>query len=85
MLLNGDHRDDAPVGRPRQDHAGQYRVKSRDGDAQQHSFLRADWCATAAEEETPQFVSPEVQTYLAPPTKDTTLAEVEATTSPAWS
>jgi sec-independent protein translocase protein TatB len=36
-----------------------------------------------AEEEAPQFVSPEMQAYLAPPTKDPTLDEVEAATSPA--
>ena len=35
-----------------------------------------------AEEEAPQFVSPEMQAYLAPPTKDPTLVEVEASTSP---
>ena len=34
-----------------------------------------------AEEEEPQFVSPEMQAYLAPPAEEPTLAEVEAATS----
>jgi sec-independent protein translocase protein TatB len=38
-----------------------------------------------AEEKAAQFISPEMQAYLAPPTEEPTLAEVETATSPARS
>ncbi len=45
--------------------------------------LGASRVGREAEEAAPQYASPEMQAYLAPPAKDPTLVEVEASTSPA--
>ena len=59
-------------------------IASNPATAMRSSLPSSEWIGARpeAEEEALQFVSPEMQAYLAPPTKDPTLVEVEASTSP---